>query len=204
MRSIRRVPIIVFFSAIMSHSATLELVPNASSFAIGDTISLDLRAFGFVDGFAPSIGVFDLDVHYDPSLLTFQALTHGIGLDVLGLGSLQVSTPSVGVVNVFELSLDTSMDLNTLQPGTFTLATMNFIASSGGNTPLILQINAIGDADGTTLAPTIVNATITVLDSPSPTSVPEPATVFYIATAILTVLSLTPFRLRILSRTYRH
>ena len=81
-------------------------------------------------------------------------------------------TPSVGAVNVFELSLDSETDLNNLQADSFTLATLTFDALAIGSSTLSLVVNSFGDALGDPLDVTIQNGTINVVGA----TVAEPTT----------------------------
>ena len=47
-------------------------------------------------------------VAYDPAILSFVNVNWGSGLDVFGLGSLRTVNASPGLVNLFDLSLDTA------------------------------------------------------------------------------------------------
>lgn len=126
---------------------TLTVTPSAQTVDVGDAVSVDLRISGLGDGAAPSVGVFDIDFTFDPSLLSFSTVSYGTGLDVLGLGSLQATTPGAGTVNLFELSFDTADDLNAFQSDSFTLATLTFNTLAFGASQLTLSLNAVGDAD---------------------------------------------------------
>lgn len=156
-----------------AQAAVLSVLPSSQTVNSGDTLSVDLRMSDLGDGTSPSIGVFDIDLLFDPLLLSFGSATYGTGLDVLGLGSLQIATLGVGSVNLFELSFDTIDDLNTLQPAAFTLATLTFTALADGTSVLTLFVNALGDAEGSSLPATLQNGSVTV-GSPPPTPVPEP------------------------------
>lgn len=125
---------------------TLSMVPSQTTLSIGDSVSVDVVANALVDGAAPSIGSYDIDVVYDWHLLEFQSAVFGTGLDVLGLGSIQQLVPGIGGINFAEASLDTEEDLNALQPGSFTLFTLTFRAiAPGSSTPFAIP-NSVADA----------------------------------------------------------
>ena len=156
-----------------AHAGLLSLAPSPQTVNAGATLSVDLQISGLGDGTSPSIGVFDIDVFFDALLLSFDDATYGAGLDVLGLGSLQITTPGGGAVNLFELSFDTAAELNALQPAAFTLATLHFTALTAGTSALDLAVNAMGDADGADLPITVQNGSV-IIDAPPSTAVPEP------------------------------
>lgn len=158
--------------------ATVGFDPIAQTVASGATVDVGVVISGLTDGDAPSLSTFDLDISFDPSVLSFGSAVFGdpvLGdqLDVFGLGfnpTLDLVTGS-GVLNIFELSLDSPDDLDTLQVGSFTLATLTFEALTGGTSPLGISINALGDAYGDPLAAEVTSGSVTVTGA-----APEPAT----------------------------
>ena len=81
-------------------------------------------------------------------------------------------------MNLFELSLDSAADLNALQAGAFTLATLRFNTLALGTSPLCLEVNALGDAFGDPLAAFVSYRSIAV------TPVPEPSTLMLLASGL--------------------
>ena len=150
-------------------AAVLTVTPSTQEVNVGGTFTFDLQVSGLGGG--TSLGVYDIDLGFDPALLSFSTLVFGPGLDVLGLGSLQAVTAGTGAVNLFELSLDSVTDLTALQPSAFTLASLTFSALSPGNGLLSLTVNALGDANGDALLASVQGAQFTVA-----APVPEPAT----------------------------
>ena len=155
-----------------ANAVTLSVVPESPAVNVGSTFSVDVMASGLVDGAAPSIGTYDLDLNYNSSVVSFTSATFGTGLDVLGLGSIQqLDSGTPGKVNVFELSLDSEADLNQLQNDTFKLFTLTFNAAAAGSTALGLTVNALGDAAGNSLDATLQNASVAVAPVPLPPAV---------------------------------
>lgn len=173
------------------HGASILVTPATQNTTSGAQFVVDLQISGLGNGTAPSVGTFDLDLGFDPLLLSFVDATYGTGLDVLGLGSLQFTTPGTGTVNLFELSFDSASDLNTLQPASFMLATLTFEALADGTSPLTINLNALGDADGASLAATLTNGSVTI-GAPS-SAIPEPST-FTLAALALGGLAVQRFR----------
>lgn len=153
--------------------ATLTIVPATHSAPSGTTAAVDLVISGLGAGTAPSLAAFDVDVTFDPAVLSFVSAAFGVQLDILGLGSIQAATPGVGTVNLFELSLDSPEDLNNLQDSSFVLASLTFGALSPGTSPLILHVNALGDAFGDGI-PVSVNNGLVEIVSQAGDPVPEP------------------------------
>jgi len=155
-----------------ANAVTLSVVPESASVDVGSTFIVDIMASGLQDGVAPSIGAFDLDLNYNPSLLSFNSVTFGSGLDVLGFGDIKDSGAiTAGKVNAFEVSLDSVEELNLLQPGTFRLFYLTFNAVAAGTSALQLSVNALSDAAGTSLDATLQNGSVTVAPVPLPAGV---------------------------------
>ena len=150
----------------------IGFAPGEQGVGLGTPVEVALTISGLGAFAAPSLSTFDLDVSFDPAILAFSSVTFGdplLGdqLDLFGLGSITTVTPGTGVVNLFELSLDTPGDLDTLQPGSFTLATLEFDTLAVGTSPLGISINVLGNAFGEPLSAEVQGGSI------SP--VPEPA-----------------------------
>ena len=161
----------VAFASSAALAISIEFVPSSQSVAAGSPVDVAIRITGLGNLSAPSLGTFDLDVGFDPAILSFSSVSYGdpaLGdqLDLLGLGSLTATTPGVGSVNLFELSLDLASDLDTLQAGDFTLATLTFDTASAGASALTITVNALGDALGDPLTASLGSGSI---------NVPEPA-----------------------------
>lgn len=161
-------------------AASLALIPAVQSVEVGNAVEIEVVISGLGDVSAPSLSTFDLDVNFDPSILAFSSATFGdpiLGdqLDLLGFGSLTDVTAGAGTVNLFELSFDLPSDLDSLQPDSFTLATLNFNAIGVGSSPLAIStVNALGDANGLPLLIEAVSGA-NVEVTPSTATVPEPS-----------------------------
>jgi hypothetical protein len=118
----------VCFTSPKAQAVSLSLEPSAQTVVLGNLVDVAVR---IADLDIPALSTFDLDISFDPGILTFSQATFGdpvLGdqLDILGLGSLTDAIPGVGVVNLFELSFDLPEDLTALQAPSFTLATLTF------------------------------------------------------------------------------
>jgi hypothetical protein len=166
---------------------TLSLLPASQTASSGDSVSLDLVIDGLGD-FAPdSLGDFDVDIGYDTAVLSFQSLTLGPFLGDVGLGeAIDFSLGDlVGTVNIAELSLlepdaitcifCTGPYLDDIQPGSFTLATLDFhvdaLAPGGSTTVSVANVNILGDGFGNLL--TLDSTNDAVIRGPQ-ISTPEP------------------------------
>lgn len=152
----------------------LSVSPVSQSVTVGSPVSFDIDASGLGNGTA--LGTYDINLGFDPTLLSYANITFGTGLDVLGLGDIQGVTPGNGTVEVFELSLDSVSDLETLQPSSFKLATLTFkTLATGTNSPITLSVNALGDALGNSITANLQNGSVTI--NGATTSTPEPASI---------------------------
>jgi hypothetical protein len=144
----------------------------------GNQINVGLTISGLNSGSAPSLSTYDLDIKFDDSHLAFASATFGdpvLGnqLDLLNFGANLASSDLTGsgILNMFELSLDSVSDLDGLQADSFTLATLTFDVLSAGTTQLAIAINALADAEGNALTANTATASIT-------TTVPLPSAFF--------------------------
>jgi hypothetical protein len=115
-------------------SIALALAPSSATFTAGSTINVNVNVSGLPLGGPPSIGAFDLTVRFDASLLAPQTVSFGpfLGnpLAFEALTGFEVSMPSL--VELAEVSLLSPADLDALQPASFTLATLSFLATANG------------------------------------------------------------------------
>lgn len=169
-------------------SATIGLAatPSTQTIVAGDQVTIDLLIEGLGAGLAPSLATYDLDVTFNPSVLSFVSATFGdsiLGnqLDLFGLGNLSLLTPSTGTLNLFELSLDAAADVNAQQADAFVLASLRFSGFAFGASPISLSVNALGAADGTSLTASVSSASVVVT---APFSAPEPTTYALMLTGI--------------------
>ena len=145
--------------------------PLDQAVGLGSTVDVGIRISGLGDFTAPSIAVFDLNVTFDPTILDFTGALFGdpvLGdqLDLWELGSFTAATPSSGLANIFELSLDLPGDLDDLQASDFTMATLSFDAVGIGTSSLGLFANALGDSWGDPLSANLGTGSVTVTPLP--------------------------------------
>lgn len=160
--------VLLLFVALDAKAISFSMDPAGSVVGIGQSVDIDLNVSGLGD-FAPdSLGVYDIDVAWDPNIITLNTVSFGSDLSIL-FPSVQTVTPGAGTVNLFELSLDFPSDLDTFQPGSFTIATLTFEVIDFGTSAVTPTVNVVGDADGLPLQlESVTGATVSAI--PEPTS----------------------------------
>lgn len=164
---------LVCLTARETEAVTIALQASSAAVDLGESFEVDLTISGLGESAAPSLGVYDIDVLFDASIMGLTAVS--VGDPVLGdqlaldFVSVTTNTPIGGGVNVFELSLDAPADLVALQADAFTLVTLTFEAIGLGTSLLVPAIVVVGDALGDPLS---VDEPVAIEVS----AVPEPST----------------------------
>jgi len=171
---LRGVAAVLLLAGTTAHAISLGFSPSSQVAPVGSSVDVDLVISGLGDFMPDSLSVFDLDVLYDTAILGLTNVAFGdpvLGdqLDLFGFGSFTGVGPVAGGANIFEISFDSPSDLDTLQPGSFTLARLSFDVLANGTSPLDLANVILGDAFGAPLAADV--------DPGSVTGVPEPGTI---------------------------
>lgn len=150
-----------------AQAQTIVAIPSAPVVSVGDLFTIDLVVSGLGDTVPGTLGTFDLDFMYDPTIMTSYGVTFGGGLDVLDLGTLFSVLSSPGWINLFQTSFDDIDTLVALQPDTFTLATLSFKVIGQGTSMLELFANAVGDAEGASLPVELGIGSVTAVPEPT-------------------------------------
>ncbi len=180
-------------SAGPARAVLLTLDPAAQTVGTGASVALDLNVSGLSDFAAPSLGAWDVDIDFDPTILSFTGAIFGNQLDLFGLGGINGVFDLGGIIDIFEVSLDLASDLDTLQAGAFTLATLSFDAIGVGTSALTITIDDLSDADGAALGALASGASVTVT---APVSVPEPGTYLLFFFGLAGIAALRRFALQ--------
>jgi len=146
---------------------------------VAESVSVDLFISGLGDFSAPSLGAFDLDISFDPNILSIGDVDFDLLLgdpdwfeastEVLYPGDLRPDSSIVpdGTVNLIEVSFFTPIELDDSQPSTFTLASLTFETLAIGTSPLDLTINSLGDGFGFPLDAEVQSGSISPVAEPA-------------------------------------
>lgn len=155
--------------------------PTSQEIAIGSPLSVDLVISELGDY---SLGGYNLEIFFDPDILEYQSIVFGPWLDIAGLGYefRDASTLSSGLLEIYEVSFDSEVDLNSLQPGSFTLATLIFGTLSPGISSMNIFVDGLSDANGNSLESSVSNGSVTVSDT---APVPEPTSLLLLGSGLV-------------------
>lgn len=155
----------LMFSPVLG--TTISLQPSPQTATLGNSVDLMLQIEGLGAGTAPSLGAFDLVINYTPSILSFDSVTFGADLGpVFGSWSDWSNDPSLGILTLSDISLDSAFDLDSLQPGDFLMASLRFSAIGVGTSAVDITDPILADGNGDPLIPdALLGANITVVDS---------------------------------------
>ncbi len=173
----------IFFGSQASFGSMifLDYLPAVQTLSPFSSGQVAVRVSGLGDHQPPSLGDYDLNLNYDPSVITptsfvFGDPVQGDQLALNGGSSFTSSTlPNPGTINIQEVSFNDPNTLDTQQAGTFILGTLFFKTGVLGTTQLTFTNNAFGDSQGTELPVTLDTGSITISGV---SSVPEPTSVF--------------------------
>ena len=170
-----------FSSLAKAASIDLAVSPSSSTLTVGSTTTVDLTISGLGAMSAPSLSAFDLDLQFDPAVLSVSKVLFGSSmppydqLNLEGFGAVSGSDTSLpGSLHLYEVSLDSPAVLDSTQLGAFILAEVTFTGQMAGNTSLNLAVNTLGDAQANPLSASVTNGSVTVTNA---TATPEPASV---------------------------
>ena len=144
----------LFFAAIPSHAVNIGFRQLDPFDSIGDIVNVEVVVSGLGEIASPSVGSFSINVTYNYSVLDFISYELGPFLGDLSSQPSEAMDSSFGeapegTVNIAELSLLGPDALNSLQPSSFSLATLTFEARAVQSSPLELApLSTLSDETG--------------------------------------------------------
>jgi hypothetical protein len=170
--------------ASIASAIMVQVLPDRTMMNVNETLSVDVSISGLGDRFPPSVGLFDIDLGFDPLLFTLGTVTFGDQLDFSPPGSVQDSRPGSGRVNVFEDSFIDPHELDIIQRPSFLLFNVEFTAKSAGVGFFPLDFLVVLDARKAPLFidPFYIIPSVAVKNPPA---VPVPAAVWLFGTALI-------------------
>jgi hypothetical protein len=138
----------VLLTATTSRSATIGFDPDPASVGTGETLAVDLIVS---DLGGEVVSAYDLDILYDPAILTPTVVAFRTGLgDLLAFEALaDADIPAPGVLDLASVSLLGDAELLALQGGdAVTLSTIQFQALSDAETTLDFRFDQFNDVKG--------------------------------------------------------
>jgi hypothetical protein len=165
---------VLLFASNTSAATILTVVPSVNDASPGDSVTVDLVISGLVDGGADSLGAFFTEILFDESIVDFDNVLYSEFLgsvDPFAFETEVFTTTGAGFVTLDVFSFLFDFELDTIQPESFTIATLTFIVLSEGTTALDIGYVDFSTADGNFLTLDIVNASVT---ASFPIAVPEP------------------------------
>lgn len=174
-------------------AATVNVSASSSHVTVGSTVTLSFAVAGLHQGGVGSLAGFDLDLHYDNTLLQLQSfgfVDSGSGINQLdlpeptGLGFFGDAPAAAGVVDAFGLSGNSAAVLDAQQADAFNFLTLSFIAlQASGGTALVIDLSdpllQFSDASGAAIAMNFISSRAAlVIDAQGGGggTLPEPAT----------------------------
>jgi len=162
--------------------------PVSQDVSLGNLVSVDLVISGLGNG--PdnlALGAYDLDISFDSTILKFVSADFGTGLGGPNSSVTYADSPTLGLIDICEISGLPSPTLNSSQLDIFTLVTLNFDTIFAGKSYLkVLDASIdpnfyLGDADAAVLSAELQGGEINV-NGTAP--VPEPATILLLASGL--------------------
>ncbi len=139
----------VVFPAGVNAQIVVAVAPLDSEVTVGQIFELEYWITGFGDYAPPSLGSFDLTMEFDGALVSYDSTIVGDFLGDVGAGEAVANIiVSLADVNVTESSLLTPAQLVALQPSSFVVFRVQFMAEAVGDASFEPTVTMILDEIG--------------------------------------------------------
>jgi hypothetical protein len=158
-------------------AVSLGIDPSLTNVEVYNPFDVDIIISGLKEEPAAlSLGAFDLNLNFDKSTMFLENCHFGNELnfvkptdpDLLKIwndGTYQGLRLSSGKINLWQVSLDTTEHLNSLQPSSFTLATLTFLPFKSGTSSLAWDLDPssmiLTNAQGDSIPDNVTDFTLT-------------------------------------------
>lgn len=168
-------------TAAPARAVTISFDPSSQIVDVGDLVEVDV-VISDLETFEEIASAYDLDVTYDPAIVTATGVAFGPFLGPPGL-VLEDFVLSSGRIDFAAESLLDDQDLEDLQPDSFVLATLSFIALTPGTTDLVFDpVEPPGifiiSRGGIPIDPSTITALPGEIIVRGPVQTPEPSTLW--------------------------
>jgi len=163
----------------VASAISISVVPGTQTANPGDTLSVDIV---ISDLGSEIVSAYDLDLTYDATVLSATDVVFGanLGDELLFEVFNDFDLSGTGVVDFAQLSLLSDAELAALQPSSFSLATVEFLAVGPGTSSLDFVFDSFNDIKGRNAGVLDVDAV-----SGSVSVVPEPSSALVFAVGSL-------------------
>ena len=189
MKKILLIIICLFLASVGTATAvTLSLETSTPVVDPCTYFDVDLKVSGLGDFGTPSVGDFDIDILYDPTLMEFDSYSLGTYLGDVNIGEaldLSLGDPlDTGAIDLAEVSMLWPWELDGLQPTEFILAELTFHCLGPGISDISIDGSdrkftyKVGNELGELFDVVTLGGPLTI------TQTPEPATMLLLGTGL--------------------
>jgi len=166
--------------ATSANAVLITLSPSSQEVGIFQSVSVDVFVSDLSD--TQALGAFDLELLFDPNIVTLNSITFGSGL---GFSFQETFSVNSGTQAVLESSLEFPSDLLAFQLSDFLLFTVNFVSTGFGETLVNLQNVILGDENGQEITDVSFNSANIRVSSPNLVNEPSHIALCLIALSFL-------------------